>query len=68
MPNLGPTEILIILGIVVLLFGGRKLPELARGSGRALRIFKSEVKGLEKDDEKPEALETTEAEKKPEQG
>lgn len=68
MPNLGPTEILIILGIVVLLFGGRKLPELARGSGRALRIFKSEVKGLEEDDKKPETLETTEAEKKPEQG
>jgi sec-independent protein translocase protein TatA len=64
------TEILIILGIVVLLFGGRKLPELARGSGRALRIFKSEVKGLQddEDDTKPEALESTEAEKKPEQG
>lgn len=67
--QIGATEILIILGIVVLLFGGRKLPELARGSGRALRIFKSEVKGLQDDDEtKPEALETTEAEKKPEQG
>jgi sec-independent protein translocase protein TatA len=69
--QIGATEILIILGIVVLLFGGRKLPELARGSGRALRIFKSEVKGLEKDDDedsKPEALETSEAEKKPEQG
>jgi sec-independent protein translocase protein TatA len=68
--QIGATEILIILGIVVLLFGGRKLPELARGSGRALRIFKSEVKGLqdEDDDTKPEALETSEAEKKPEQG
>jgi sec-independent protein translocase protein TatA len=68
--QIGATEILIILGIVVLLFGGRKLPELARGSGRALRIFKSEVKGLQDDDDdtKPEALETSEAEKKPEQG
>ena len=68
--QIGATEILIILGIVVLLFGGRKLPELARGSGRALRIFKSEVKGLNDDDDdtKPEALETSEAEKKPEQG
>jgi sec-independent protein translocase protein TatA len=68
--QIGAPEILIVLGIVVLLFGGRKLPELARGSGRALRIFKSEVKGLqdEDDDTKPEALETTEAEKKPEQG
>ena len=68
--QIGATEILIILGIVVLLFGGRKLPELARGSGRALRIFKSEVKGLQddEDDTKPEALETSEAEKKSEQG
>ncbi|KQY59281.1 hypothetical protein ASD11_06810 [Aeromicrobium sp. Root495] len=54
MRNLGPTEILVIVGVVVLLFGGRKLPELARGSGRALRIFKSEVKGMEDDDKKRE--------------
>jgi sec-independent protein translocase protein TatA len=48
--NLGPTELLIILAIVVLLFGASKLPELARGSGRALRIFKAETKGLTDDD------------------
>jgi len=35
----------------VLLFGAKKLPELARGSGRALRIFKAETKGLVDDDE-----------------
>lgn len=46
MPSLGPTEILLILLVVVLLFGAKKLPELARGSGRALRIFKTETKGL----------------------
>ena len=51
---LGPTEILIILGIVLLLFGGKKLPELARGSGRALRIFKTEVKALDDDDSSPD--------------
>lgn len=44
--NLGPTELIIILVIVVLLFGASKLPELARGSGRALRIFKAETQGL----------------------
>ena len=49
--NLGPTELLIILAIVVLLFGASKLPELARGSGRALRIFKAETKGLGDDDD-----------------
>lgn len=45
-------EWLIILAIVVLLFGAAKLPELARGSGRALRIFRAETKGL-MEDEKP---------------
>lgn len=50
--QIGPTEILLILGVVLLLFGGRKLPELARGSGRALRIFKSEVKELNDGDDK----------------
>lgn len=49
--GIGATEVLIILGIVVLLFGGRKLPELARGSGRALRIFKSEVKASQDEDQ-----------------
>ena len=44
--NLGPTELFIILGILVLLFGATKLPELARGSGRALRIFRTETRGL----------------------
>ena len=49
--NLGPTELIIIVGIIVLLFGAKKLPELARGSGRALRIFKAETKGLLDDDD-----------------
>lgn len=49
--GLGTTEILIILGILILLFGAKKLPELARGSGRALRIFKAETKGLIDEDE-----------------
>jgi sec-independent protein translocase protein TatA len=57
--NLGPTELIIILGILVLLFGATKLPELARGSGRALRIFKAETKGLT-DDEDDEATKTPE--------
>jgi len=49
--NLGTTELLLILAVVILLFGAAKLPELARGSGRALRIFKAETKGLVDDDE-----------------
>ena len=59
--QIGAPEIILILAVVVLLFGAKKLPELARGSGRALRIFKAETKGLidGDDDEKktPEQLE-----------
>lgn len=51
MGNLGPLEITLILLVLVLLFGAKKLPELARGSGRALRIFKAETKGLMSDDD-----------------
>ena len=44
--GLGSMELLIILAVLLLLFGASKLPDLARGSGQALRIFKSETKGL----------------------
>jgi sec-independent protein translocase protein TatA len=49
--GIGPPEIILILLVLVLLFGAKKLPELARGSGRALRIFKAETKGLMDDDD-----------------
>jgi sec-independent protein translocase protein TatA len=49
--DLGTPELLIILVIVILVFGASKLPELARGSGRALRIFKTETKGLGDDED-----------------
>jgi len=42
--GIGAPEILIILLILVLLFGAKKLPELARGAGQSLKIFKDEVK------------------------
>jgi sec-independent protein translocase protein TatA len=51
--GIGAPEIILILAVVVLLFGAKKLPELARGSGRALRIFKAETKGLIDDDDEP---------------
>ncbi|TGN65664.1 twin-arginine translocase TatA/TatE family subunit [Nocardioides eburneiflavus] len=53
-------EWLVILAIVVLVFGAAKLPDLARSSGQALRIFKTETKGLRDDDDDqktPEQLE-----------
>lgn len=46
MGNLGWPEILIILVIVVVLFGSKRLPDLARSVGRSMRIFKSEVKEM----------------------
>lgn len=44
--GLGSPDLLIIFGALVLMFGSSKLPELARGTGRALRIFKAETRGL----------------------
>jgi sec-independent protein translocase protein TatA len=62
--GLGPTEIGLIILVVLLLFGAKKLPELARGSGRALRIFKAETKGLlDDDDDGVKESEKTEAQK-----
>jgi sec-independent protein translocase protein TatA len=49
--GLGTPELLIIVLILVILFGAKKLPDLARGSGRAIRIFKAETKGLMDDDD-----------------
>jgi sec-independent protein translocase protein TatA len=47
--NLKGWEIPLILLIVLLLFGGKKLPEMARGLGRSLRIFKSETQAMKDD-------------------
>ena len=44
MPNLRPTELIVILLIIVLLFGAKKLPELAKGIGESLTVFRKAVK------------------------
>jgi sec-independent protein translocase protein TatA len=51
--NLGAPEIILILVALVLLFGAKKLPDLARGVGRSLRIFKAETSKMNDDDERP---------------
>lgn len=48
--QIGPPELMIVLAMLILLFGAKKLPDLARGSGRALRIFKAETRGLAEPD------------------
>ncbi len=49
--GLGPTELLIIFFIILLIFGGSKLPGLARGLGQGIREFKKAVSGT--DEQKP---------------
>jgi sec-independent protein translocase protein TatA len=52
-------EWLVILAIVILVFGAAKLPDLARGTGQALRIFKAETKGLRDGDDKTDTAQST---------
>ena len=44
--NLGPWEIILILLFVIILFGGKKLPELARGMGLGLKEFKKATREI----------------------
>jgi sec-independent protein translocase protein TatA len=53
--QIGAPEIILILLVLVLLFGAKKLPDLARSTGRSLRIFKAETKGLLTDDDDEDA-------------
>ena len=56
MRSLGPMEIVAILVVVVLLFGSKKIPELAKGLGQGIRNFKESLKGDEqRPDEKKQA-------------
>jgi sec-independent protein translocase protein TatA len=48
-----PSHLLLILVVVVVLFGSRRLPDAARGLGRSMRIFKAEVKQMKDDDVEP---------------
>jgi len=48
MPNLGLAEILIIALIVILLFGGKKIPEFFKGVGESIREFKKATKDDDK--------------------
>jgi sec-independent protein translocase protein TatA len=50
---LSPTHWLVILVVVLLLFGAKRMPDAARGIGRSLRIFKAETKALTDDGESP---------------
>ncbi|MDO9256891.1 MAG: twin-arginine translocase TatA/TatE family subunit [Bacteroidales bacterium] len=49
MGKLGPTEIILILAIVLLLFGGKKIPELMSGIGKGVKSFKNGMKDEDQD-------------------
>jgi sec-independent protein translocase protein TatA len=51
MPNLGGWELVILIGILVLLFGAKRLPDMARSIGQSARVFKGEMKGLKSEEE-----------------
>ena len=54
MPNIGPVEIIIVLVIVLIIFGPKRLPDLGRSMGRGMREFKDSVTGKSKDHEELE--------------
>jgi sec-independent protein translocase protein TatA len=60
-PNLKGWEWLIIVALILLLFGAKRLPDAARGLGRSLRIFKAETKGLAEDGATTDAATTAAA-------
>ncbi|MEN9394003.1 MAG: hypothetical protein RL609_1322 [Bacteroidota bacterium] len=55
MGKLGATEIILIIAVLLLFFGGKKIPELMRGLGKGMKEFKDASKG-ESSDNKPEKL------------
>jgi sec-independent protein translocase protein TatA len=55
MPNIGMTELIIILVILLLLFGSTRLPQLAKGMGKSIREFKKGVAEGDEDDRQLEA-------------
>ncbi|MDI5898075.1 twin-arginine translocase TatA/TatE family subunit [Flavobacterium sp. LB2P84] len=54
MSSIGVTEILVILAIVLLLFGGKKIPELMKGLGSGIKEFKNAAKDSQPADKKEE--------------
>jgi sec-independent protein translocase protein TatA len=53
-----PGHLLLLLAVVVLLFGAKKLPELARGVGKSARILKAEVSEMNNEGRDPEGRDT----------
>ena len=63
MPIPGGWELVILIGILVLLFGAKRLPDMARSIGQSARVFKGEMKGMKDDGTKAEKDDGAKAEK-----
>jgi len=63
MNALQPWHIILVVVVFLILFGSKKLPDAARGLGRSMRIFKSEVKEMqnENNSDKPASAQTPES-------
>ena len=66
MPNIGPLEIVIVLIIVLIVFGPKRLPEMGRSLGQGMREFKNSITGNDEDDE-PREIERAKRESRPPQ-
>lgn len=51
MPSLGGWELVILLGVLVLVFGAKRLPDMARSIGQSARVFKGEMKGMKAEEQ-----------------
>jgi sec-independent protein translocase protein TatA len=65
MPSIGPLEIVIVLVIVLVIFGPKRLPDLGRSLGTGMREFKDSVTGKDKEREELDAVKPTAEESEP---
>ncbi len=62
--GIGTTELLILLAIVIVVFGARRLPELGSGLGKAIKNFKAGVSGKDEIDVTPNQEKVTEGDQR----
>ncbi len=55
--GIGGTEIFLVILVLLLFFGGKRIPELAKGLGKGIREFKDASKGITEDEDKPKKAE-----------
>lgn len=64
--NIGIMELVVVLVLVLIIFGPKRLPELGRSVGRGIREFKGSIEGKnDDDDEKPQTINSTATEEEP---